>query len=722
MRIAVEGCMHGDLDNVYKTLQYMEQINNYKIDLLLCCGDFQAVRNEADMESLNVPRKYREMKSFWKYYSGQEIAPIPTIFIGGNHEASNYLWELYYGGWAAPNIYFLGFAGVVKFGGIRIGGLSGIYNARHFHLGHFERPPYNESTIRSVYHVREFDVYKLLQVEEPIDIFLSHDWPRGITDFGNWKELVRYKRHFEKEIQDGTLGSEAASQLLEKLKPSYWFSAHLHCKFAAAVQHGEGGPVTKFLALDKCLPGRRFLQVFELESEPGPYEIQYDEEWLAITRKFNSVFPLTYKSANFGDVQLDMQDSRQWVRSRLLGRGAKPFEFARTVPCYNPSQSVSIDSLSENPRNPQTESFLLLLELPNLLDNAQNPASSSHRAPDIDSEEIPIDDIDDIEELTEAKLYSLLIFLIVVLVASPSSADLSFNFYAASCPTAEFMVRNTVRSATSVDPTIPGKLLRLVLHDCFVNGCDASVLIQGNGTERSDPANTSLGGFSVIDSAKRVLEIFCPGTVSCADILALAARDAVEAAGGPAFQIPTGRRDGTISRAANVRSNIVDTSFTMNEMIKAFSSKGLSLHDLVVLSGAHTIGSAHCSAFSERFKEISKGKRTLIDASLDKSYADELMQKCPAGASSSVTVNNDPATSFVFDNQYYQNLIAHKGLFKSDSVLLTDERTRKTVEAFANDQDSFFQSWGQSFLKLTSIQVKTGEEGEIRQTCSLTNG
>lgn len=47
------------------------------------------------MESLNVPRKYREMKSFWKYYSGQEVAPIPTIFIGGNHEASNHLWELW---------------------------------------------------------------------------------------------------------------------------------------------------------------------------------------------------------------------------------------------------------------------------------------------------------------------------------------------------------------------------------------------------------------------------------------------------------------------------------------------------------------------------------------------------------------------------------------------------------------------------------------------------
>ncbi|KAK0572175.1 hypothetical protein LWI29_027320 [Acer saccharum] len=344
-------------------------------------------------------------------------------------------------------------------------------------------------------------------------------------------------------------------------------------------------------------------------------------------------------------------------------------------------------------------------------------------------------------------------FLVLVLVlflfaASPSCADLSFNFYAVSCPAAEFMVKNTVRSASSDDPTIPGKLLRLLFHDCFVEGCDASVMIQGNGTERSDPANASLGGFSVIDSAKRVLEVFCPGTVSCADILALAARDAVETVrffalkftvfmfllhfipltktwkqtGGPALQIPTGRRDGRVSEAANVRPNIVDTSFTMKEMIKIFSSKGLSLEDLVTLSGAHTIGSAHCSAFSDRFQEDSKGKLTLVDTSFNTTYADELMKKCPADASPSITVNNDPQTSFVFDNQYYRNLLAHKGLFQSDSVLLDDNRTRNPVEGFANDQESFFRSWGQSFLKLTSIEVKTGEEGEIRQTCSVTNG
>ena len=55
------------------------------------------------------------------------IDPSPYPSVGGNHEAANYLWELYYGGWAAPSIYFLGFSGCVKFGGLRIAGLSGIY-------------------------------------------------------------------------------------------------------------------------------------------------------------------------------------------------------------------------------------------------------------------------------------------------------------------------------------------------------------------------------------------------------------------------------------------------------------------------------------------------------------------------------------------------------------------------------------------------------------------
>jgi len=43
-----------------------------------------------------------------RYYSGEKTASVLTIFIGGNHEASNYLQELPYGGWVAPKIYYLG--------------------------------------------------------------------------------------------------------------------------------------------------------------------------------------------------------------------------------------------------------------------------------------------------------------------------------------------------------------------------------------------------------------------------------------------------------------------------------------------------------------------------------------------------------------------------------------------------------------------------------------
>ncbi|XP_062214731.1 lariat debranching enzyme-like [Phragmites australis] len=372
MKIAVEGCMHGELDKVYDTLRSLEETEGVKIDLLLCCGDFQAVRNENDLQCVNVPPKFRTMNSFWKYYSGQVVAPYPTIFIGGNHEASNYLWELYYGGWAAPNIYFLGFSGVVKFGNIRIAGLSGIHKHWDYHLGHYERPPYTEDTKRSVYHVRHYDVLKLMHVKEPLDIFLSHDWPLGITEYGDWQKLILEKVFFEKEVNNRTLGSRPAAELLNKLKPPYWFSAHLHCKFPAIIQHGKDGPTTKFLALDKCLPGRNFLQVVDIPSEPGPYEIQYDEEWLAITRKFNNVFPLTRMRFTMRDEHLDTQDDQQWVRSKLSTRGPKPFDFVQTAPSFNPSNPVSKPFITVPCRNPQTESFLQLLELPYLLDSSNS--------------------------------------------------------------------------------------------------------------------------------------------------------------------------------------------------------------------------------------------------------------------------------------------------------------------------------------------------------------
>ena len=237
--IAIEGCCHGELDAIYARLQRHEEQSGRKIDLLLCCGDFQSLRNTADFHSLAVPPKYRALGSFYRYYSGEKTAPILTLFVGGNHEASQPLHELYYGGWVAPNIYYLGAAGVVNFQGIRIGGISGIYKSHDYEKGRDERPPYDRSSLRSVYHVRKTDVYRLkcLSDSRRLDVIISHDWPQGIEQHGDTDALLRKKPFFRQEVQQNSLGSPPNRELLDVLQPRFWFAAHLHVRFSATVSH-----------------------------------------------------------------------------------------------------------------------------------------------------------------------------------------------------------------------------------------------------------------------------------------------------------------------------------------------------------------------------------------------------------------------------------------------------------------------------------------------------
>lgn len=369
MRIAVEGCAHGELDIIYETIQEIEKIDGRKIDLLICCGDFQAVRNLSDLKCMAVSDKYKDICTFYKYYSGEKKAPVLTIFIGGNHEASNYLQELPYGGWVAPNIYYLGYAGVVQVAGVRIAGLSGIYKIQHWMQGHYEKPPYNQCTMRSIYHIRNLEVFRLKQLSGKIDIFLSHDWPAGVTKYGDEDALLKRKPFLRNDIQKNLLGSPPGMELLEHLYPSYWFSAHLHCKFAALVPEKKGARVTKFLALDKCLPKRKFLQVLEVHSqEDGLIKLDYDLEWLTILYLTNHLLSvknsIQYMPGQYGVgrwIYTPTTKEKQTVYEKFKSNLQIPCNFTRTVKPYDPHDTSVQVKQPQLLINDQTTQFCQML-------------------------------------------------------------------------------------------------------------------------------------------------------------------------------------------------------------------------------------------------------------------------------------------------------------------------------------------------------------------------
>ncbi|OWR42195.1 lariat debranching enzyme [Danaus plexippus plexippus] len=359
MKIAIEGCAHGELDKIYECVETLQRREGINVDLLICCGDFQSVRNNDDLRAMAVPEKYQNICTFYKYYSGEKIAPVLTLFIGGNHEASNYLQELPYGGWVAPNIYFLGRAGVVQFGNLRIGGLSGIFKGHDYLQGLWECPPYTPGSLRSVYHIRSLDVFRLSQMKENIHIMLSHDWPRGITSYGDKENLLRRKPFLRDDIESNQLGSPPAEKLLHTLKPQYWFAAHLHCQFAAVINH-DNNRETKFLALDKCLPRRRHLQILDLATEyDGDKTLKYDPEWLAILRNTNHLLSVKNVDCHLpgpgGDERYDFtpsEEEKNAILSLLDTLIITNDSFVKTAPVYRPGAPKC--QPTEPVLNPQT--------------------------------------------------------------------------------------------------------------------------------------------------------------------------------------------------------------------------------------------------------------------------------------------------------------------------------------------------------------------------------
>ncbi|KAF2619366.1 hypothetical protein F2Q68_00038340 [Brassica cretica] len=297
--------------------------------------------------------------------------------------------------------------------------------------------------------------------------------------------------------------------------------------------------------------------------------------------------------------------------------------------------------------------------------------------------------------------------------------DLDLDYYRFKCPQVESIVRRVTFQYVSRRPTLAAALLRMHFHDCFVRGCDGSVLLKSpnNDAERDAPPNLTLKGFEVVDAVKSVLERKCPGVVSCADVIALVARDAVSVIRGPWWPVPLGRRDGRISRLseANLPSPFADIKTLKNN----FRVKGLNTKDLVVLSGAHTIGVSSCGLISSRIHNFT-GKGD-FDPAMNPSYVRTLKKRCKP-TDVRTPVDMDPGSARRFDSHYFNIVAQKKGLFVSDSALLNDFDTNLYVQSQVLTRGaSFNKDFSDSMVKLGFIQILTGKKGEIRRRCAFVN-
>ncbi|CAJ2637785.1 unnamed protein product [Trifolium pratense] len=319
----------------------------------------------------------------------------------------------------------------------------------------------------------------------------------------------------------------------------------------------------------------------------------------------------------------------------------------------------------------------------------------------------------------------LSIFVLVIVCVQTSSAQLSKGFYGNTCPNVEQLVRSAVELKFKQTFVTAPATLRLFFHDCFVRGCDASILLESptSQAEKNHPDDISLAGdgFDTVIKAKEAIDKDpqCTNKISCADILALATRDVVNLAGGPFYEVELGRRDGRISTIASVQRHLPHPEFNLDQLNSMFRFNGLSQIDMIALSGAHTIGFSHCNRFSKRIYNFSPKNR--IDPTLNLQYAFELRQACPIKVDPRIAINMDPITPQIFDNQYFKNLQQGKGLFTSDQVLAIDKKSKDTVDLFASNEAAFESAFIDAITKLGRVGVKTGNQGEIRFDCSRVN-
>ncbi|XP_039072178.1 peroxidase P7-like [Hibiscus syriacus] len=307
------------------------------------------------------------------------------------------------------------------------------------------------------------------------------------------------------------------------------------------------------------------------------------------------------------------------------------------------------------------------------------------------------------------------ILLILLLSGCSANAQLSANFYANSCPNLQTIAHNAMTQAVNREERIGASILCLFFHDCFVNGCDASILLDDTSTftgeKNAVPNRNSARGYAVIDTIKSNVEAGCNATVSCADILPLAARDGV-VLGGPTWQVLLGRRDARTASQSAANNQIPSPFANLAALTSSFSAKGLCARDLTALSGGHTIGLARCTTFRSRIYN---------DTNINANFAATRRANCPATGGDNNLAPLDTLTSTRFDNNHYRDLVAQRGLLHSDQELFNEGSQDALVQTYSNNPATFSADFAAAMVRMGNISPLIGTSGENRRNCRVVN-
>ncbi|XP_050231550.1 lignin-forming anionic peroxidase-like [Mercurialis annua] len=307
------------------------------------------------------------------------------------------------------------------------------------------------------------------------------------------------------------------------------------------------------------------------------------------------------------------------------------------------------------------------------------------------------------------------VLLTLLVLSSACEATLSSNkFYDKTCPKALSTIKTSINSAIARERRMAASLIRLHFHDCFVRGCDASILLDETAFIQSEkfalPNLNSARGYEVIENAKSEVEKICPGVVSCADILAVAARDASVYVGGPSWGVRLGRKDSRIASRPAANRELPSFNDGVDRLIARFKTKGLNARDMVALSGSHTLGQAQCFTFRERIYN---------NVTIDAGFASTRRRSCPRSGGDANLAALDLVTPNSFDNNYFKNLIQKKGLLRSDQALFSGGATDNIVLEYSRDRAKFNADFATAMIKMGNLVNPS--PGQIRRICSAVN-